>query len=108
MASSGAGAQGDELTAYSLQRGWPIAIESVRKAKFGEPRVEAEPRRSDDVGHVMRGGRATATGAVQRDPRAASLIDGKRNGVDGMLPIAIKGANAGESILPKRIDPELA
>ena len=56
----------------------------------------------------MRGGRATATGAVHRDPRAASRIDGNGDGVDGMRAIAIKGADASVSILPKRIDPELA
>lgn len=85
-----------------------MAIESVGKAKFGEPRFEAKPCRSQDVGHVMRGGSATATGAVQRDPCAASLIDRNWDGADGMLATAIKGANATESILPKRIDPELA
>jgi len=57
---------------------------------------------------MVRRGRATATGAVHRDPRAASLIDGNGDGADGMLAIAIKGANASESILPKRIDPEIA
>ena len=83
-------------------------VESVGKAEFGEPRFEAEPRRSQDVEHVVRRGRATATGAVHRDPRAGPPIDGNGDGADGMLAIAIKGANASESILPRRIDPELA
>jgi len=85
-----------------------MAIDSDGKGKFGDPRLEAGPRRSKDDGHVVRRGRATATGAVHRDPRPASLIDGNGDGADGMLAILIKGANASESILPKRIDPELA
>ena len=97
-----------ELTAYALPKRWLVAIESVGEGKFGEPGLEAEPRRSQDVRHVMRGGRATATGAVHCDPRAHFPIDGNGDGADGMLAIAIKGANATESILPKRIDPELA
>ena len=79
-----------------------------REGKFGEPCLEAEPRRSQDVGHMVRRARATATGAVHRDPRADLPIDGNGDGADRMLAVAIKGANAPESILPKRIDPELA
>ncbi len=81
---------------------------SVGKAKLGEPGLEAEPCRGQDVRYRPRRRSPTGSSATQGDPRTPVLISDCAG--DGICAgtHAPEARDARGHVLPQRIDPELA